>query len=118
MLTKATIKKLYAAPIYVSLWNGNFNVASVKIHNNKKDYEIRYELSHPKLEVFSGKRDRCELIVWGNCTGLHERVPEELQELVQKLKEAATMSEDTADKVCKDMDDAMREYRKAFCLDD
>lgn len=54
----------------------------------------------------------------GNCVGLHENVPEELQVLVQKLKEAATMSDETAYKVCKDMDDAMREYRKAFCLDD
>ena len=118
MLTKTTIKKLYAAPINVSLWNGNFNVASVKIHNNKKDYEIRYELSHPRLEVFSGKRDRCELIVWGNCVGLHESVPEELQELVQKLKESATMSEETVDKVFKDMQMAFSEYRKAFCLGD
>lgn len=114
MLTKQTIKKLNEAPVEVKLWNGNFNVASVKIHNNKKDYELLYELSHPLLEQYSGKRDKCEFLVWTGHSAPNASPPEELKGLVQRLKEAAIMPNDVVIELLIRNYKAVEEFYKAF----
>lgn len=116
MLTKKTIEKLYAAPIEVKLWNGNFNVANVEITNNKKRYQLRYELSHPLLEQFSGKRGKAEFVIWDGCRGVHETVPEELRELVKAMRKAAEMDIETVATAYERNTAAVKEFREAFLL--
>ena len=113
-ITKLAVKKMYATPIDVKLWNGNFNVASVTASNNKKRYELRYELSHEKLEPFSGERDKVDFIVWVGNSGVHEDIPDELLSLVTTLKAAATMSDEQAYNICAKNLEALREFHQNF----
>lgn len=95
-LTKKTIEKLYAAPVEVSLWNGNFNRARVRITNNKVDYELYVDDTHQLLHEFSiCKWPRTTFVVWGSpYSGQHANVPESLKGLELKLLEAAKMSDE------------------------
>lgn len=113
-LTKATVQKLYAVPISTRVWNGNFNVAEIEISNNKKRYTLRYALSHPLLERFSGKRDKVEFIVWEGCRGSHEKIPDELDELVGWLRKSATMDDSTAVELYGRNAMAVQEFQQAF----
>jgi hypothetical protein len=114
MITKLTVKKLYAQPVDVRLYNGNFNIARICVDNNKKRYELRYELSHPMLERFSGKRDKAEFIVWEGNTGLHSKIPDELLSLVAQMKEAAKMTYGQVVEAYRANDEALREFQRNF----
>lgn len=116
MLTKNTLKKLYAAPFDTRIWNGNFAIANVEISNNKKRYQLSYELSHPGLEMFSGKRDKAKLTIWeGNCGHHTNYIPKELDELVKNAKASAqALLDEKVGELVEINFEVMREFRKAF----
>ena len=91
-LTKNTIKKFYNTPIEVNLWNEYFNKAEVNIKNNRKTYRLEVYVTHPLLAWQCGDREEVNLIFngyfySGGC------IPGELNDLIQKMKEAATMTD-------------------------
>ena len=91
-LTKNTVKKFYNTPIEVNLWNGCFNKAEVNIKNNHKAYRLEVYVTHPLLAWQCGDRKDVNLIFNGY---VHSGggIPEELNDLIQKMKEAATMTD-------------------------
>jgi len=93
--TKLAIKKLLSAPaVTVKLMNGCYKEASVSIDNNGLRWEMRYELSHPMLQQFVSRKDKCELICWKGSSGVvYKDIPPELEQFRLKLKEAATMTD-------------------------
>lgn len=113
-LTKRTVEKLYAAPADVQLYNGNFNKASVRITNNKVDYELVVDDTHEILRPMSIVNEPCvKFIVWGTAhIGSHVPVPECLNDLVQKLTEAAKMTDEYAYQLLKEMLFATAEFYK------
>ena len=94
-LTKNTIKKFYNTPIEVNLWNGCFNKAEVNIKNNHKTYRLEVYVTHPLLTWQCGDRKEVNLIFDGY---VHSEVciPEELNKLIVKMREAATMTDEEA----------------------
>lgn len=113
-LTKTTIKKLYAAEPTIKIYNGNFCRASVKIENNKRQYEIGVDLSHPFLEQYSGKIYHVEFIMWHGYSGYNEVIPPELDDLVQKLRIAAIIPDEKAQELADEMREAVINFYKAM----
>lgn len=95
-LTAQAVKRLAAAPVEVRLFNGCFNVASVKTKFSRYEVELRVQVTNPLLEWQCGNKNAVELIYWKSCEGTCLSVPTELEPLVQKLQEAAAMSEEEA----------------------
>ena len=91
-LTKNTIKKFYNTPIEVRLWSGCFNKAEVNITNNRKDYRLEVCVTHPLLHWQCGDKREVNLICHGYVFP-EECIPEELNELITKMREAATMED-------------------------
>lgn len=94
-LTKNTIKKFYNSPIEVRLWNGCFNKAEVNITNNRKNYRLEVYVTHPFLQWQCGDKNEVNIICHGYVFR-EESVPEELNELIAKMREAATMEDSEA----------------------
>lgn len=95
VLTKKALQKFYNSPIEVRLLNGCFNRAVVEVANNRKEYSLRVDVTHPFLEWQCGNKDGIELVYKGYIyTG--EDIPKELNELIEKMKEAATMTDEEA----------------------
>ncbi len=111
-LTKRTVEKLYAAPIDVTLYNGNFNKASVKVKNNKVEYELVVEDTHPLLRSLSiCKEPKTTFIVWGSpYMGVNEKIPDCLKDLESKLLSATKMTDEYAAQLYTNMVSALNEF--------
>lgn len=90
-LTKNTIKKFYDTPIEVNLWNGCFNKAEVNVTNNRKYYRLEVYVTHPLLHWQCGDKNEVNIICHGYVHS-QEQIPNELDDLIVKMKELATMS--------------------------
>jgi hypothetical protein len=94
-MNSRTVKNLYAQPIKVSLWNGCFNKAVVR-HNQ---YELTVEVTHPLLVWQCGDHKDIMLVKWEGCNGQLMDIPESLNDLVESMKVAATMTDEEARKI-------------------
>lgn len=96
-LTKEAIKRLYASPVHVQLWNGCFNRATATANFARHRFELRVDVTHPFLKWQCGTKDEVCLIHWS--TGHHIDIPDELYELVHTLTIEASMSDEEAMKL-------------------
>lgn len=106
VLTKNTIKKFYNTPIEVNMWNGCYNIAEVNITNNRKDYRLEVSVTHPSLHWQCGDKNEVRIICHGYVYP-EEQIPSELGELIDKMRELATMDD-------KDADALSRENKQIF----
>ena len=114
-LTPKTLAKFNAAQCNARIFNGNFAIAEIEVFNNKKRYTLRYELSHPSLEEFSGAKDKAELIVWTGCNGVHFPISEDLDPDVIRAKESAQiLLNEQVDELAAEMRAAVRGFYEAF----
>lgn len=93
-LTKQATAKLLEAPIKVDLWNGCFNRAVVKAKFARYTIDINVDVIHPELVWQCGDKKDCYIIDWRD--GYTQPIPEELSELVERMKQAATMTDEEA----------------------
>lgn len=99
-LTKQAIKRLNESLIDVALWNGCFNVVTAKaLYSGGKSFELRVEVTHPELEWQCGMHDSVELLAWKGGRGEFLEVPDELQPLIDKMKEMGKMDDSEAKKL-------------------
>lgn len=94
-MNSRTIKNLYAQPIKVTLYNGCFNKSVVQYNQ----YELTVEVTHPALVWQCGDKNNVNLIKWQGCTGHFVDIPESLNDLVESMKVAATMTDADAQKL-------------------
>jgi hypothetical protein len=97
-LTKQAINRLFAAPVFVGLY-GCFNKASVITTFSRYSVDLRVEVTHPLLQWQRGREDKVELIYWKGSDGFFIEVPPELEPLVEKLRKAATMTDEEAQRI-------------------
>lgn len=105
-LTKQTIARLNAAPVLIRTLNGCFNVATVIASANSSRYsgprvELRVEVTHPFLQWQCGNNNEVKLICWKGGDGRVMEAPSELEPLVEKLRLAATMTDEEAQRIGK-----------------
>lgn len=110
-LTKQAVSKLHSSPIEVRLYNGCFNIASVKAKFSRYSWELRVERTHPFLTWQCGNKNRVELIYWKGYSGTQADIPHELFPLIEKMKETAMMSDEEARQKSKENAEA---FQKAF----
>jgi hypothetical protein len=116
-LTPKTLEKFNLAQPSTRIFNGNYAAAVVEVFNNRNRYELRYEMSHPSLEVYSGQIDKAELIVWTGHNGVHVPVPEELASIVSRAKKSAQdLLDEKASELAAGMREAVHGFNEAFCL--
>lgn len=100
MITKQAINRLMSAKPTVRLVNGCFNVVEAKaLYSGNKRYELRFEVTHPFLEWQCGNKNEVTLVLWKGCCGEQIDIPEELDQLIEKMKVLGTMSDDEASKL-------------------
>lgn len=97
-LTKNTIKKFYNTPIEVSMWNGCYNIAEVNITNNRKDYRLEVTIVHPLLHWQCGDKSSVRIVCHGYVYP-EAQIPNELDDLIAKMRELATMTDDEANAI-------------------
>ena len=115
-LTKQAIARLNAAPALVRLWGGCFNKATVIASFSRYSVELNVEVTHPFLQWQRGKEDKVELIYWKGCEGFFIEVPPELDPLVEKLRLAATMTDEEAQRIGKGNAIAAADFMREFGL--
>ncbi len=98
-LTPQALKRLNSAPAEVRLFNGCFNVASVKAVFSRYEVELRVQVTHPSLAWQCGNKSSVELLYWKSNEGTRLSLPTELEPLVQKLRKAATMTNEMAQRL-------------------
>jgi len=113
-LTKQAIARLNAAPVCVRLWASCFNRATVITTFSRYRVELRVEVTHPLLQWQLGREDKVELIYWKGCDGFPMEVPPELEPLVEKLRKAATMTDEEAQRLGKENAIAAADFAKEF----
>ena len=101
-LTKQALTRLQEAPVKVKLWNGCFNTASVEAKFSRYSIELRVEATNPLLEWQCGNKNEVTLVYWKSCEGQRIEIPTELNALVEKLRSAATMSNEEAAKLVRE----------------
>lgn len=106
-LSKHAIKKLLEAPVQVTLWNGNFKRAKAVAVMSKYMVEVAVEVSHPLMEWASGKRDDVDVTLWKSYNGYPVPLPKELHSLAENLRKAATMTDEEAVRLDKEMREAL-----------
>lgn len=107
-MNSRTIKNLYAQPIKVNLWNGCFNAAVVRYNQ----YELTVEATHPALVWQCGDNKDVLLIKWKGSNGHIVDIPETLNDLVESMKAAATMTDEEAQKIS---DENKASFHKLMC---
>jgi hypothetical protein len=95
-VTKQALTRLNASPVEVRLWNGCFNKAIAKAEFSRYTLELRVEVTHSALQWQCGNKNAIELVYWKGSEGFQLPLPKELLPLVEKLKEAATMTNEEA----------------------
>lgn len=113
LLTKQAIKRLKEAETKVTLWNGCFNRAVRKIKISNHEIELRVEVTHPMLQWQCGNKDSVELVFWKSCSGkIIKDIPEELKDVVAKMKQEATMTDEEAYNISKENKEAFVQSMK------
>jgi hypothetical protein len=107
-LSKHAVKRLLEAPVQVNLWNGSFKRAKVVATMSKYMVEVSVDVSHPLLEWVSGLRDDVDVTLRKSHNGYPVPLPKELYRLVENLRKAATMTDDEAVLLDKEMREALR----------
>lgn len=116
-LTPHVLKKLNEQPLEVRLWNGNFNRCTVEVVVNRRTYRIDVQGTHRLLEKFVMRSVIDEPVtVWYRYCKVNE-IPEELNPLIEKMKEAVKMDDNYALGVYNDNVKAIMQFREAFLLD-
>lgn len=110
-VTKTAIERLLAAPIQVKLVNGAYQVASVVAHFSRYAVELQVEVTHPSLVWQCGNHQAVILIRWEGSTGKALAIPAELDPLVEALKRAAALSDETAQRMA---DENRRAFQQVF----
>ena len=90
-LTKQAIARLYASPVRVADVNGSFSLAEVTANFSRYRVVLRVELAHP-TDWQCGSRQEVTLLHCVLNDGMFIPVPDELNSLVGKLREAAADS--------------------------
>jgi hypothetical protein len=96
-LTKQAVKRFYESPITVRLWNGCFNRAVVIAKFSRHTIELSVDVTHPELVWQCGDKKEVSLVDWRE--GLVRKPPKELEPLVERMKQMATMSDEEAAKI-------------------
>jgi hypothetical protein len=115
-LTKQAITRLNTAPIRVALVNGCFKLAEVTASFSRYRVELRVEVSHPTLDWQCGCRQEVTLLYCVRDDGRFIPVPDELEPLVEKLRRAATMTDEEAQRIGRENAIAAAEYLREFGL--
>jgi hypothetical protein len=115
-LTKQAINRLFASPIRVALVNGCFNLAEVTASFSRYRVELRVEVSHPTLDWQCGCRQEVTLLYCVRDEGRFIPVPDELEPLVEKLRKAATMTDEEARRIGRENAIAAAEAMREFGL--
>lgn len=115
-LTKQAIGRLNAAPVFVRLCNRCFNKASVRATFSRYSVELNVEVTHPFLQWQRWRGDKVELMYWKGSEGFFIEVPPELDPLVEKLRLAATMTDEEAHRIGKENAIAEADFCKEFGL--
>lgn len=97
-VTKKLIEKLEAQPIEVRVWNGWFRKAVVEVKWYGSDLRLEVSVGHPILSALMHPswKDESILVHWKD--GYVRAIPEELQNLKQRMVEAATITDEVAKK--------------------
>jgi len=98
-LTKQAVARLFASPIRVAVVNGCFKLAEVTASFSRYRFELRVEVGHPALDWQCGCRQEVTLLYCIRHDGLLIPVPDELEPLVEKLRKAATMTDEEARRI-------------------
>lgn len=100
MFTKQAIKRLQNSELEVRLWNGCFNVVKATAKFSKgRAYELSVEVTHPSLSWQCGDKNLVSLVHWQGYSGVGVEIPEELNPLIERMKQAGTMSDELANKI-------------------
>jgi hypothetical protein len=95
-MTKQATKRLLNSNLEVKLYNGCFNVVTAKVEFSRYSWELRVEVTHPTLAWQCGDKSEITLWLWQGSSGVRVEVPEELNELVEKMKKAGQMTDAAA----------------------
>jgi hypothetical protein len=115
-VTKQVLARLTASLVEVRLYNGCFNVATAKAEFSRYTLELRVQVTHSALQWQCGNKNAVELVYWKGCEGYQLPLPQELLPLVEKLQEAATMTEEEAQKLSNENANAFRQTMTALGL--
>jgi hypothetical protein len=96
-LTQQAIDRLRAATPEVRLINGVFNVVRVVAKFDRYSYELSVKVTHALLAAYAGaKPNETSLMRWEGSSGHCVDLPDELRELVGKLRHIGRMSDHLA----------------------
>lgn len=95
-VSRQAVNRLLTSPVKIRLYNGCFNKATAQVEFSRYTLELRVEVTHPALQWQCGNKNAVELVYWKGCEGFQLPIPEELFSLVEKLREAATMTSEEA----------------------
>ncbi len=98
-ITQNAISRLNSSAIDVRMLNGCYMVATAVAEFSRHKSELRVEVTHPLLTWQCGDKKAVELIMWRGGHGRCINVPDELQQLVERMKLSATMPDDEAARV-------------------
>jgi hypothetical protein len=98
-LTKQAVARLFASPIRVAVVNGCFKLAEVTASFSRYRVELRVEVGHPTLDWQCGCRQEVTLLYCVRDDGRFIHVPDELEPLVEKLRKAATITDEEAQRI-------------------
>jgi hypothetical protein len=113
-LTKQALTRLNNEPVMVRLFNGCFNVASVRATFSRYQVELRVEVTHQLLQGQCGNKNAVELVYWQGCDGMPMELPEELEPLVNKLRALATMTDEQAAQLRQENTQVLHSMAEAF----
>jgi hypothetical protein len=95
-MTKQALKRLLNSNLEVKLYNGCFNVVTAKAEFSRYSWELRVEVTNQALAWQCGNKSEVTLWLWQGSSGVQVDVPEELNELVEKMKKAGQMTDEAA----------------------
>jgi len=95
-MTKQALKKLLNSNLEVKLYNGCFNVVTAKAEFSRYSWELRVEVTNQALAWQCGNKSEATLWLWQGSSGVRVDLPEELNELVEKMQKAGQMTDEAA----------------------
>ena len=113
-LTKQALARLENAPVLVTLFNGCFNVASVRAEFSRYSVELRVEVTNPALAWQCGNKNEVRLVYWQGYNGTVLKVPASLEPLVEKLREVGAMSNEEAQRLSRENAAAFAKMAEEF----
>lgn len=95
-MTKQALKRLSNSDLEVRMVNGCFNVVTAKSEFSRYSWELRVEVTNQALAWQCGNKSEVTLWLWQGSSGVGVDVPEELNELVERMKKAGQMTDEAA----------------------